>query len=108
VVYDNKVLGHEGGNITIYEVMGEATPPADEFGSEAITPAESKFYGDARTPKRTMTLMAQSKKTDITNELVIERLELGRPIVILKINGEDAGWKYKDIAAFQKDWEIIK
>lgn len=110
VVFDNQVLGHEGRMVTINRAMGEA-----EFEAQPIAPAEAETYSDVRTPSKGLRVKAlfvghnygggkPYGKTGIPLDLLIDRLQFSSPVKIL----EPEPYEYPDIAAFQRDWKIIK
>lgn len=98
VVYNNQGLGHEGGNVTIHQVMGEP-----DFEQEAIAPVEAETYGDARRSKTELKLRAIYKHTGEESDITIKRMVLGQPIELLSPRHRI----YRDIALFQRDWRII-
>lgn len=115
IVFDNQLLGHEGGPITITEALGEK-PAATHYDQKPVTEAEAKVYRNARTPQRHT--IHQAEYRGYSNEIVargetytihIERLQVGRPV---KVNAVVRGKNlykcgYNDIAAFQRAWKII-
>lgn len=109
LVFENQVIGHDGGDITIMQVMGEANV-AD---STPITPTESKVYRSMREPRRNPQHQAKyrgSTRGDrrlINGEMYsieIEKLQVGRPVKLLA----PLELNYPDIAAFQREWLIQK
>lgn len=109
VVYNNQVLGHDGGLITFNEALGVFSP-AEQDG-EAITEAEARTYENIRTPRNTFTKIAtfigkdfSDYKNGVEYELEIEKLQMGKPVSVIyptKI-------VYSDISKFQKDWRIVE
>lgn len=114
VNFGNQVLGHEGGTITIHEALGEAPAP-EQYESEAISTAEAGTYRNIRQPQKHMQMTATYKghsygsggpQTNQTYNLELERLQVGKPVIIVTIDGEPYKREYKDVAAFQKDWKV--
>lgn len=112
VVYNNQVLGHDDGQITIHQIMGELTPArADQYDELPVSPAEARTYENVREPQKTMQLEASYRgdksnvhfRTGVIYDLVIERLEVGKPVTIV----EPRKLVYSDIAAFQRDWKVV-
>lgn len=105
IIYENQVLGHDGGETTIKRIAGLAS----DFEQQPISEPEARAYANVREPVRHQKLtceyvgMATStrKKGDIV-ELEIERLQTGKPI---KIVAPFVG-SYRDIAAFARDWKV--
>lgn len=107
IVFDNQVLGHEGGFTNIKRLTGEE----GVYEETPITTAEAEVYNDVRTPRKNTKYHAQFKgKTvprfdvDKVYEIEIERLEIGRPIQLVT----PFKATYKDIAEFYKYWKILK
>lgn len=108
LVFDNQVIGHEGGTIDIAGLTSEA-----DYGEEEITTPEADVYHDVR-PKwepTTMSAMFRRNTYGMTQfidgdvyELEMDRLQVGKPVKV-RVGGRDI--EYKDIASFQKDWQII-
>ncbi len=105
VVFDNQLLGHEGGTTTIHRVMDEAA-----FQQENINPKEAEAYSEVREPKRHLEYDAQYRgrsDNQFTNgsiySLKIDRLQMGNPVSIT----EPVETSYQNIAAFQREWKII-
>lgn len=112
VVYNNQVLGHEGGTVTLDRIDREA----DDFEAAPITEAESRTFADVRVPKVKYKMQAeylgfsfrdQTTKADMKHgqyyDLVLERLQTGKPVVLL----EPIEREYRDIAAFGRDWRAV-
>lgn len=107
VVYNNQVLGHEGGVITIDRLDKDA----DDFEQQPITEGESRAYADVRTKKKSYKLNAIFKGRDYSKklesgksyELEIDQLATGKPINML----EPVIRTYEDIAAFSRDWQPL-
>lgn len=121
LVFDNQVLGHEGGEITITEALGE-NKKANEFEQKPITPDESKQYGSLRTePKRAVRYNALYKgRSDSASqpkrgqqyEIAVGKLQMGQPVVVDcplndAIPPQIFHAEYKDVAAFQNNWQIV-
>lgn len=110
IVFDNQVLGHDGGSTTISEVTGEA-----EFDADPITQPEAAVYHDVRQPsspdKHTAIYRGKSPfvgelKRGEKYTITVEKLRVGWPVK-LQVAGKTKDYAYKDIAAFQKDWQLI-
>lgn len=112
-VYNNSLLGHHGGKTTVAEVLKADKHGADETVLQRtfVSPAQGKVLNKAREGVRHMTYQAKfigrdynnRFKTGETYELEIERLQIGRPVHILKPFERT----YSDISRFNKDWSII-
>lgn len=108
VVYDNQVLGHEGGTITIGQVLGEPS----EYESEKISTAEAEVYGNAREPKKVSVAaeykgrMYQFLKQGSTYHITTGKLQVGKPLEVF-IDGMDRHLMYNDIATFQREWKVL-
>lgn len=107
IVFENQVIGHDNGTITIHEVTGEPAPPE----ADRITPPESQVYSQMREPRKHMKMQAvytghsfPGGKLDqnVVYDIEVEHLQVGRPVVLLA----PVKREYRDIAAFQKDWKI--
>lgn len=112
IIYNNQVIGHSDDTITI----GRIDSDAGTYDRQAITEPEAKVYNDVRTPTR-MTEHAAVylgyssgdllKGSEYT--LMLERLQTGKPVKIqveVKHRKEPIKYEYKDIAAFQRVWQI--
>lgn len=106
VVYNNQVLGHEGGVVT----FARADAEADQFEQENITEGESRVFADVRMPKVDYKLNAVwlrdsygDLKQGQTYELTLDRLQTGKPVHVRKPIDRE----YKDIAAFGRDWRAV-
>lgn len=107
VVYNNQVLGHEGGLCRIDSSIDDLT-----FEKDNLAPTEAGTYEDVRTPHKGMHLTAEFKgsmgkwrRGEIV-ELILDRLQTGKPITGQSADGLQLS--YPDIAAFQRNWKIIK
>jgi len=112
VVFDNQVLGHEGGVANIRRILGEP----GFYESDPLSTEEAKVYHDVRTPQRktehravyqgyTAGDMVKGKEYTI----FIEWLQVGKPVVVDFAPAEGAAirqMQYGDIAAFQRSWKI--
>lgn len=109
VVYNNQVLGHEGGTVSLSRVDREA----DDFEAAPLTEGESRLFSDVRMPKVKYKMQAvylgmsftdQTKNKKMEHgqyyDLELERLQTGKPVVLLAPIERE----YKDIAAFGRDW----
>lgn len=111
VVFNNQVLGHDGGTVTIHSVMGERRDPnAPLYIQTPVSEAEARTYNNVRTPLKRFKIHAKFKgygsglKQGSIHELEIERMVVGQPIKLL----EPIQSTYKDIARFQNDWEVVQ
>lgn len=109
IVFENQVIGHDGGAISINEITGEPMV-AD---STPITPPESRVYSQMREPKKHMTMRAEYRghaygggplNANEVYDLEVERLQIGKPVKLLK----PVQREYRDIASFHKEWKITK
>lgn len=107
LVYENQVLGHDGGETSIRRVSGIA----GDYEQEPISEPEAKAYSDVRTPRRHTTVTAiytgrhaGLSKTGMAIELLVDRLQVGQPVNIEVPGGQTI--EYKDIAAFKRDWKV--
>lgn len=112
VIYNNQVLGHDGGTTNIKRVGGMA----GDFEKQGITEAESRTYANIRKPEYNKevqaefigtTWSAQLKKGEIYT-LKMTRLQVGKPLSVM-VPELDAykPLEYKDVAAFAKTWKVV-
>ncbi len=111
-VYDNAVIGHSGGTITIKEAEGLNTA-ADEMEVEQIAPSQARMIKSAEKPGfKGCTHRAIFKGRDHTStgfktgevyEIVIEKLVIGSPIKMVKPEPR----QYRDVAAFAANWQVL-
>lgn len=111
-VYNNQVIGHEGGFVTINRLDIES-----EINQELISEAEAAVFSNVRTAKKP-TLVATYKhryssklEQGKSYELHIEKLQYGKPVHVTVLVGPDPyelSLSYKDIASFHGDWKVIK
>lgn len=108
VVYNNQVLGHEGGTV----VFARADAEADDFEQQPISEAESRTYSDVRTPRKQHKVTAvyigssipfQGYQAGTAVELTLDTLQTGKPIKVL----EPFKAEYKDIAQFGRYWRAV-
>jgi len=108
VVFDNQVLGHEGGTTDIRRLLDDP----GFYEADPLSTEEAKVYHDVRTPLKHTEHQAQYmgysmdglvKGTHYT--IFVERLQVGKP-VSLHTGDVTAPRKYQDIAAFQRNWKI--
>lgn len=112
LVYNNQVLGHEGGGIEIKRVDGEA----DAYDAIPVSEAESRTYAHVREPVRQTTMQAVWQGYSSANltkgetyTLLVDRLQVGRPVyVTIKEIMQTEPMKFNDIAAFGRSWKVIK
>jgi hypothetical protein len=107
VIYNNQVLGHDGGTTNIKRVSGMA----GDFEKQSITEAESRTYAAIRKPVYDKTVTAEYLGYS-TGEFVkgqeyqikMSRLQVGKPLHIqTPLGGEQ---EYKDVAAFARTWKV--
>lgn len=110
VVFNNQVIGHDGREVTIKDVTGVTLPATEAMEGEGITEPEAKAYTDLRKPRKGVHLTAVWRGSfgglikGQTYQLELKRLQIGQPVVMLKPFSS----VYRDIAAFEKEWQIIK
>lgn len=109
IIYENQVLGHDGGETSIRRIAGLA----GDFEQEPITEPEARAYADVRTPRKNTEISAiyvghsrpNINKTGMPLVLEIGRLQVGHPVkIIVAETGDEL--EYKDIAAFKRDWKV--
>lgn len=114
--FNNQVLGHDGGLVTIYSVLGQhPEPDQKQYAETPITPKESKTYSNVRVPQKYTSMEAVFKGKDYNKKLVngrqynikIKRLEMGKPVEVVSIDDGPVERHYEDIALFQKDWRVL-
>ena len=108
IVFDNQVLGHEGGTTDIRRLLNDP----GFYEADPLSTEEAKVYHDVRTPQKKTAHQAVYlgyssgglvKNTHYT--IHIERLQVGKPVV-LYVDDAPTPIKYNDIAAFQRNWKI--
>lgn len=110
VVFDNQVLGHEGGMANIRRILGEP----GFYEKDPISPAEAAAYHNVRTPHKMQEIRAEWRGVSagkLTHgrfyDLKVERLQVGKPVVVHIDYGDEVKvTEYRDIAAFQRSWKI--
>ena len=111
VVFDNQVLGHEGGTTDIRRLLDDP----GFYESDPLSTEEAKAYHDVRTPAKRQQHVAEwrgnSSGKYIKGEkydVEIERLQVSKPVVlhVLGTDGNTVRMEYNDIAAFQRNWKI--
>ena len=107
IVFENQVIGHDGGELTIREVSGE--PNINE--SRPITPPESKEYSNLREPRKGWSVRAKYRgitraglERGVVYDVEIKKIVVGQPVEMIS----PAHIQYHDIARFQSEWQIIK
>lgn len=108
VSYNNQVLGHEGGLVTIKQVSKDMV-----VVREAVSEPEAAAIEDVRTPAKSQTMRAVFRGFPLAYqdkfvsgqeyELIIDHLVVGKPINMTA----PVDHTYRDIAAFMRDWKII-
>ena len=107
VVFNNKVIGHEGEMIDIYRLMNEVA-----YEKEAVTTPEAGVLEQTREGVLGSKLLAEYRGSGFASlyqpgqqyELEIDKLVVGEPVKITAPHS----YEYPDIARFQKEWLIIK
>lgn len=113
VIYNNQVIGHSGGDITIGRIDGDA----GAYERQGITEPEAKVLSDVRNEPVKMTEYKAIYKgfsngdllKDAEYEVLVERLAMGKPVkmqVRVKHRKDPIAVEYNDIAAFQRMWQI--
>lgn len=112
LVFNNQVLGHDGGVVTIDRIYGGA----GEFEAQAVTEPEARAYSDVRTEKRQIEYQAEYRgyrqgilEPGRIYKLLVGRLQIGNPITaeVWDSLNNRYQFEYRDIASFQKTWKII-
>lgn len=112
VVFDNQVLGHEEGTVTISEIMREPFKPYVAPETVPLSTPEAATYHDVRKPKKHMVITAMYKGKNVSDhaykyrevyELRIDRLQIGQPVKIVLPHER----VYNDLAAFQTYWRVM-
>lgn len=117
-VYNNTVLGHPGGEITIKQIEKEDLPAnhADLVDREYIDPSEARLLSETRDPKRAQTFDAVyqrntygSLEKGTTYTITVDGLTFGKPVkVIVNLPADPLVLRYGDISAFRRDWKLAK
>ena len=106
IVFDNQVLGHSLETTTINRLTGDDVVYEDI----SITPAEAEVLHDVRTPKRQTVYQAIYKGNssgfdgNTVYTVRMDKLQIARPIHITT----PFEYEYQDIAAFQREWQILR
>lgn len=109
LVYNNQVLGHDGGTTEIKRIDGEA----DAYDAIPVTEPEARVFNDVRTPQTkpqaiTATYLGMTVGELVkgqTYDLLLKRLMVGKPVQVIY---KDREFEYRDIAAFGKTWQVAK
>ena len=112
LIFNNQVLGHNGGTTTINRIYAGN----GEFEQEAVTEPEARAYSDVRTPQKGISYDAEFlgrnygkyQEKGKVYTITIERLQIGKPVVITHVDDKPEKLQYNDLAAFQRSWKIIK
>lgn len=115
VVFDNQVLGHEGGVANIRRILGEP----GFYEADPLSTEEAAAFHDVRTPQKQLEYDAvyqgnsysdNQPKKGTAYTIYVERLQIGKPVKISCPLGDGTLFKaeYADIAAFYKSWKITK
>lgn len=116
IVFNNQVLGHTGGLITIHGVLGEIFNAESPIYEETpVSVPEARTYSEVRSIKKLLNIQAKFKgrdylgrfKTGQIYSLTIKKLALGQPVEITSIDDQPSTRTYLDIAAFQRDWGAL-
>lgn len=114
VVFDNQVLGHEGGTTDIRRLLDDP----GFYEADPLSTEEAAAFHDVRTPQKMQEHRAEYRNRNYTAggfeqgkvyTILVERLQMGKPVKIHAILAEGAKPQectYNDIAAFQWDWKI--
>lgn len=107
VVFDNQVLGHDGGLVSIKQVLDDY----NSYEQKKISTPEAKVYSDVKTPKKNYECKAEWNGPDTGSyfagqvyNLTLLALQFGKPVVMMRPWEET----YPDIAAFQKHWKVVE
>lgn len=108
VIYNNQVLGHDGGTTNIKRVGGLS----GDFEKQGITEAESRTYASIRKPEYNKVVQAEYLGYTAgelvhgeTYQLKMARLQIGKPLDVL-IEKTGTEQQFKDVAAFGKTWKV--
>ena len=113
IVFDNQVLGHEGGMANIRRILGEP----GFYESDPLSTEEAAAYHDVRTPQKRQQHTAEWRNYSTggfvqghTYDIEIDRLQMGKPVVVHGKDeaGNEFTQEYRDIAAFHKSWKITQ
>lgn len=113
VIYNNQVLGHEGGMVTIKRIDNAS----QDYEQKGITAPEAKVLSDVRTPQK-MTkheavyqgMSSGDLLKNATYTIRIARLQVGKPVKVeldLPRLKDPRQFEYRDIAGFQRSWKIV-
>lgn len=110
VVFDNQVLGHEGGVTDIRRLLDDP----GFYEADPLSTEEAKAYHDVRTPQKMQEHRAEWRgmtggklQQGRFYDLKIERLQVGKPVIVHVDYGDEVKvTEYRDIAAFQRNWKI--
>lgn len=111
IVFNNQVLGHDGGTITIAQALGEKYDP-QIYASVVISEPEARAYADIQKPEYNKEVDAKylgytggELISGQTYPLKMARLQIGKPLQIQMPGGREL--EYNDVAAFAKTWQIV-
>lgn len=112
IVYNNQVLGHDGGTTQIKRIAGGN----GEYEAMPINEAESRTIAHIREPQRqtivTAEWLGRTAGSLIQGQLytlLIDRLQIGKPVSItIKEILQTEPIKYNDVAAFGRSWKVVK
>lgn len=111
VIYNNQLLGHDGGTTTIKRVGSVAS----NFEQSPITEAESRTYAELRKPQYEKTVKAEylgytggQLVKGQEYYLKMARLQASKPLFIQVAVEQPLEIEYKDVAAFTKTWKVVQ
>ena len=114
IVFDNQVLGHEGGTTDIRRLLDDP----GFYETDPLSTAEAAAYHDVRTPAKLKHYTAEYKGATTSGlekgnsyTIMLERLQMGKPVrvhISLAEGAKPSVLEYQDIAAFQSSWKITK
>lgn len=110
VVYNNQVLGHDGGTTDIRRITGGN----GDYEEQAISEAESRAYAHVRKPEYQKTVTAIYNGVSVgalvrgnKYSIKMAKLQMGKPLDVEVQLDEPKQLSYSDIAAFGKSWEVV-
>lgn len=114
LVFNNQVLGHDGGMVTIDRIYGGA----GEYEGKPVTEPEARVYSNVRQAKHQFFYEAEYRGNSYSQlgpqkgkvyGIRINTLQVGKPVSLeATIDGHPYTAEYRDIANFAKAWKIIK
>jgi hypothetical protein len=113
IVFDNQVLGHEGGTTNIRRLLDDP----GFYETDPLSTPEAAALHDVRTPKRKISYKAiwLNKHSSVLSmgtiyDIEIERLQMGKAVelTVTDDTGVEREYTYNDIAMFAKYWKITE